>query len=55
MEKILFFLLPIGLEQSVLLSLHRFHFTNRTDYFTLASEMQISNGAKVDHLFIFSY
>lgn len=51
MEKILLSLLQIDLVKSVLLSLHGFHFTNRKDYFILASGMQILNGAKVSHLF----
>lgn len=53
MEKIWFFLLQIDLIQSVLLSLHGFHFTNKTDYFILASGMQISNDAKVAHFIYF--
>lgn len=52
-RKILLFLLQIDLVQSVLSSLHGFHFTNRRDYFLLASGMQISNGTKVTHLFFF--
>lgn len=51
MEKILLFLLQIDLVQSVLLSVHGFHFTNRKDYFILVCGMQISNDAKVAHLF----
>lgn len=54
MEKILSCLSQIDLVQSTLSSLCGFHFTNRKDYFLLASGMQVSNCTKVAHLF-FSY
>lgn len=47
----LLFLPQIDLVQSVLSSFHGFHFTNRKDNFILASGMQISNHAKVTHIF----